>query len=277
MVIRSVPPQGVAPVSSILLDVPVLPGGVGSPTPFPWCSTQHGAAQRRVIDQLSASSGVIGCPTPPPETATATTRPPMKKETTLTPTERTVGELVAPIIDDLEVQLYDLELVGGVLRILLDKPGGIDMGSLTEATRRISRALDAADPISSTYTLEVSSPGIERNLRLPSHFVGAIGERVKVKTHPDAPTDRRFDGVLETFDDPVVGVRVDNGSLVTLTLDQIERVRTQFVDTAAPKPGKGPRKPAGRPADTDDDAPRSEGAVQDPDNPNSKTRSETKP
>lgn len=157
-------------------------------------------------------------------------------------TERTVDELVAPIARELDLQVYDIELAGGVLRVLLDRAGGIDMGLITEATRRISRALDASDPIPGSYTLEVSSPGIERNLRLPAHFAGALGERVKVKTRPDSGFERRFGAVLEGFRDQTASFRTDGGEVVEVPLTQLERVRTEFVDTAAPKPGKGPGK-----------------------------------
>lgn len=195
------------------------------------------------------------------------------------PIEDTVVDLVTPIVADLGVELYDIELTGGVLRILLDRSGGVDMGVITDATRRISRALDSADPIPGSYTLEVSSPGIERRLRTPAHFAGAIGERVKVKTKPDSGTDRRFDGVLESFEDRRLGVRTDDGTVVTLSIDQTEKVRTQFVDTAAPKPGQGRkgRRAGGThrsaaPSDADDqkgrDVPRS---------PDSTTTSETRP
>ncbi|MCB1256345.1 MAG: ribosome maturation factor RimP [Microthrixaceae bacterium] len=160
----------------------------------------------------------------------------------MTPTEQTMRELVAPIARELDLQIYDIEAAGGVVRVLLDKVGGIDMGSITDATKRISRALDSSDPISGSYTLEVSSPGIERTLRVATHYEGAIGQRVKVKTKPDSGFDRRFGAVLESFQDPVATFRTDAGEAVEIPLGQIERVRTEFVDTAAPKPGKGPGK-----------------------------------
>lgn len=197
----------------------------------------------------------------------------------MTPTEDAVLALVTPIVADLGLDLYDIELAGGVLRILLDRSGGVDMGAITEATRRISRALDSADPIPGSYTLEVSSPGIERTLRTPTHFAGAIGERVKVKAKPDSGADRRFDGVLESFEAPRFSVRTDDGEVVTLPIDQVERVRTQFVDTAAPKPGKGKKAQrtggtprASKSVDGDD---RAEREVTD--KSESTSRSETRP
>ena len=160
----------------------------------------------------------------------------------MTPTEKTVAELVAPIARELDLSVYDIELAGGVLRVLLDRPGGIDIGSITEATRQLSRALDSADPISGSYTLEISSPGIERTLRTADHFVAAVGSRVKVKTKPDSGIDRRFSGTLEAFEGSTATILNDSGESVEVDLAQIERVRTEFVDTAAPKPGGGTGK-----------------------------------
>ena len=129
---------------------------------------------------------------------------------------------------------------------LLDRPGGIDLGAITQATRRISNLLDEADIISSAYTLEVSSPGLERNLRTPVHFASAIGREVKIKTRPSVEGERRVDGTLIAADETTCEVRFEDGSSRVLQLSDIERAKTHFVGDAAPKPGKGSRP--GRPA-----------------------------
>ncbi len=149
-----------------------------------------------------------------------------------------ITDLVEPIAAELGLSVYDLDYNGGTVRVLLDRDGGIDMGSITDATRKISSALDDADLISSAYTLEVSSPGIERVLRTEAHFEGAIGERVKVKLRRNVELDRRVEGQLESVDGSTIVVRSDDGTEHILNVGDIERARTQFVDTAAPKPGK---------------------------------------
>ena len=90
--------------------------------------------------------------------------------------------IVVPILTDLGCELYDLDLAGGVLKVTLDKTGGVDIDSIALATRLISRELDHVDPIQSRYTLEVSSPGVERSLRTPDHFRRAIGATIAVRT-----------------------------------------------------------------------------------------------
>ena len=89
------------------------------------------------------------------------------------------------------LDLYDLELNGGVLRVVVDRrdAGGVGMDAITQVTRPVSRALDEHDPIDGRFTLEVSSPGLERTLRTPEHFRGAVGTVVAVKT-PRAPPGR---------------------------------------------------------------------------------------
>ncbi|CAB4554167.1 unannotated protein [freshwater metagenome] len=152
-----------------------------------------------------------------------------------------LGVLIAPVLAELELTLYDLDYSGGNLRVLIDRPGGIDLGAITQATRQISNLLDEADIISSAYTLEVSSPGLERNLRTPAHFAGAIGREVKIKTRPSVAGERRVDGALIASDDTTCEVQFVDGTSRVLQLSDIERARTHFVGDAAPKPGKGSR------------------------------------
>ncbi len=83
---------------------------------------------------------------------------------------------------------------GGVLAVTVDRAGGVDLDALTTANRAVSRALDELDPIPGRYSLEVSSPGLERPLRTPAHFARAIGETITVKTRPQVPGERRRRG-----------------------------------------------------------------------------------
>jgi ribosome maturation factor RimP len=156
-------------------------------------------------------------------------------------TAERIGDLVLPILAESGVSLYDLEYTGGNVRVLVDREGGIDLASLTEVTRRVSVALDEADLISSAYTLEVSSPGLERTLRTPAHFAGAVGDLVKVKTRPHTPGERRVDGRLTAADDTNITVVDDDEVAHEVRLVDIERAKTHFVGDAAPKPGKGSR------------------------------------
>jgi ribosome maturation factor RimP len=139
-----------------------------------------------------------------------------------------VRDIVAPLVADADLDLYDLDLAGGVLQVLVDKPGGADIGSISTLARTISRALDEHDPIDGTYALEVSSPGLERPLRTPAHYAGAIGTTVKVKTKPSAEGERRVEGTITAADETSVTLRPAHGDERRLRYEDIERARTTF-------------------------------------------------
>jgi ribosome maturation factor RimP len=144
-----------------------------------------------------------------------------------------VRATVEPLMAHQSLTVYDVEHSGSTVRILLDGPDGIDLDEIAHMTRLISVALDEADPIPGKYTLEVSSPGLERPLRTPDHFRGAVGSTVSVKTVPDYEGERRIKGVLSAAD--ASGIAVDAHML---RYDDIDKARTVFEWGPAPKPGK---------------------------------------
>lgn len=152
-----------------------------------------------------------------------------------TTTER-VRQLVEPLVADLGATVYDVEHTGGTLRILLQRDEGLDMSVLTTATRAISAELDAADPLPGSYTLEVSSPGLERPLRTVEHYRGAVGEQVRLKLRAGVDGDRRVEGELVSASDSDVTVRTDEGDR-TVSVADVERARTHVEWAPPPKPG----------------------------------------
>ena len=144
-----------------------------------------------------------------------------------------VSELVEPLLEARGAELYDVVLGGATLQVLVG--GRVDLETLADITRDISAALDEDDPMPDRYTLEVSSPGLERTLRTPAHYAGAIDERVKVKTRPGIEGARRIDGVLTAADDE--GFVVDTGTEQRrLSYGEVERARTVFEWGPPPKP-----------------------------------------
>ena len=161
-----------------------------------------------------------------------------------------VRELIAPLVEASGLELVDVEHGGGLLRITLDRvtddpnepEAGIDLDTITEASERISDLLDLHDPIPNRYTLEVTSPGLERPLRTPAQFRRFIGTMVAVKTNPDVEGDRRVEGELTEADE--TGITVGGRRLAYA---DIERARTVFEWGPTPKPGKSRRKKATTP------------------------------
>jgi len=151
-----------------------------------------------------------------------------------------VRDLVAPICTDLGLELYDVEHTGGKVRVTVERPGGVDLEALSIATRLISRELDERDPVPGRYQLEVSSPGLERSLRLPAHFQRAVGSTVSIRLHPGAGEERRLAGTLTDADDEGITVQVEGTGAVQVPYGDIERARTTFAWGGQPKPGKRP-------------------------------------
>lgn len=159
-----------------------------------------------------------------------------------------VTRMVAPLVADLKLDLYDVELRGGTLRITVDTPpgtpeGGVSLDTISLLTRIISRDFDHDDPMPGSYTLEVTSPGLERNLRTPAHFQREIGKLVNVRLRDVVHGERRVQGVLVAAGDDDITLRLDDGGERTVAHAQIDRAKTVFVWEAAPKPGKQPRGP----------------------------------
>ncbi|HEY1278035.1 MAG TPA: ribosome maturation factor RimP, partial [Acidimicrobiales bacterium] len=124
---------------------------------------------------------------------------------------------------------------------------GVDLDTIALATRIVSRQLDHSDPIPGRYTLEVTSPGLERNLRTPAHFERAVGSAVNVRTLPDVEGERRVRGELIAADGDGVTVKQDDGVERRLRYDEIERARTVFEWGPTPRPAKpGSQKKAVR-------------------------------
>lgn len=143
--------------------------------------------------------------------------------------------LISPLVDDHGLDLYDLDLSGGTLQVLVSKAGGIDVDALSGLSRAISRTLDEHDPIPGRYVLEVSSPGLERPLRRPDHYEGAVGTTVAIKTVAGTEGDRRVKGTLVAADEEGATVALEDGSERHVAYTDIDRARTVFEWEATPK------------------------------------------
>jgi len=136
-------------------------------------------------------------------------------------------KLLEPTILRLGFELADLELQlggGGVVRVFIDKEGGIDIDDCEAVSRQVSAILDVEDPLPGNYTLEVSSPGLDRTLTKPSHFGRYRGEDIRVKLHFPLHGRRNFHGALKSADDEKIEVEVD-GQSFSLPLTTIESAR----------------------------------------------------
>jgi ribosome maturation factor RimP len=154
-----------------------------------------------------------------------------------------VRAMVEPLAAAVGADVYDVTLAGGKLAVALDRREGIDLDTLAGISRELGQRLDEHDVVGGSYTLEVTSPGLERNLRTPTHFRGAVGESVTVRTIPGTESERRVRGRLVEADDDGLTVAVEDdagrptGEHRTVAYDRVERARTTFAWGPAPKPG----------------------------------------
>lgn len=158
-----------------------------------------------------------------------------------------IEAVIAPTLDRLGFDVLDVELVGSgrgrTLRVSLDRDGGVDLDAVTEATEVVGPLLDRADVLPGSYTLEVSSPGVERTLRRPEHFARAVGETVSVKARTAEGTVARWRGSLVDATQSEITIDAD-GARVQLRYEDVLQARTVFEWGPAPKPGKGKRRHA---------------------------------
>lgn len=149
--------------------------------------------------------------------------------------------VIDPYVAAEGIELDDLEIVGKepgvVVRITLDAEGGVGVDRLAEMSRRLSRLLDEDDPVNGSYTLEVSSPGLERKLRRPRHFAKSIGRDLKVKSRSEIDGEYAHRGVLTRADEDGFVVEVD-GQEREIAYGDVVTARTVFTWEKAAKPGK---------------------------------------
>jgi ribosome maturation factor RimP len=139
--------------------------------------------------------------------------------------------LVRPVVEAAGLELWDVTYrkEGGrmVLRVVVDREGGLDLDVISETSERVSRRLDLEDFGGRRYFLEVSSPGLERPLKEPRHFRRSVGERVKVKTVESVGGRKVFEGALVSADAEAIVIASDGGEL-RVPYEDVASARTVF-------------------------------------------------
>ena len=142
-----------------------------------------------------------------------------------------VRELVTPVAAEQNIMLWDVEFVREgaemILRLTIDKEGGVGIDDCERFHRAIDPLLDEADPIETAYRLEVSSPGIERIITRPEHFAAMKGSEVEVKLYAPIDGVKLFRGILGEFDGTSVTFTV-GGEEIVLEREKIAKIHTVF-------------------------------------------------
>ncbi|MEO5624609.1 MAG: ribosome maturation factor RimP [Dokdonella sp.] len=144
-------------------------------------------------------------------------------------TNEELSELLAPAITDLGLELVGIEYspnaAGSVLRVYIDEPErGVTIEDCERASREISALLDVNDPVAGRYTLEVSSPGLERPLFTPAHFTRFMGEVAKINVSLPLDGRRRFQGPIRAVEGDRITIEQD-GVPVTIAHANIAKAR----------------------------------------------------
>ena len=161
--------------------------------------------------------------------------------------EARVATLIEPLLQREGYELVAVEILGSgpatILRVYIDKPGGISLDDCATVSEAVSAILDVEDPIESAYDLEVSSPGLDRPLRKPADYERFAGQKVKIKTYgPVEGTENRkmFPGVLKGLVGEKVSVEVE-GKLFEVPLDLIAKANLVWEEPESEKPAKKPK------------------------------------
>ena len=144
---------------------------------------------------------------------------------------RSVSSLAKPLVDEAGLELVDMELAGRqgsyILRVLIEKPGGVTINDCVEVNRELSCLLDMEDPIPSRYTLEVSSPGLDRPFKTTKDYQRAIGKWVKVISVDECGGSVTHVGCLEAVEEEAVEIAC-GGERHRISVDSIRKAHREL-------------------------------------------------
>lgn len=149
--------------------------------------------------------------------------------------EERAMSLLEPIVAGEGLELVDLEFLrereGWILRLFIDKPGGrVGLEDCTQVSRAVDPALDVEDLVPHEYSLEVSSPGVNRPLKKPAHFERVKGQKVKVKTFGPLgePPRKNFTGTLTEVAADAIAVDVEGAGVFRISFKDIAKANLEF-------------------------------------------------
>lgn len=140
-----------------------------------------------------------------------------------------VMEIAAPIAEQLGLEIWDIrylkEGTDWYLRVFIDKEGGVGINDCVDMSHALDKPLDEGDFIPNSYILEVSSPGVERELTKKEHFEKMLGEKVKIKLIRPFEGQREFSGVLEDYDGGEICISLDGEKKICVNKKEAAWIR----------------------------------------------------
>ena len=145
-----------------------------------------------------------------------------------------VMEIITPYAKSLGLEIWDVRFVkegtDWYLRIFIDKEDGVSIDDCVDLTHAITKPLDEADPISQSYTLEVSSPGVERELVKDEHYEKYVGNAVMMRLIRPIDKVRDFNGVLSSYNNGEITITLANGEELTVNKKDTSYVKLDDFD-----------------------------------------------
>jgi ribosome maturation factor RimP len=144
-----------------------------------------------------------------------------------------VQQIAERVGTDAGIEIVDVQMLGGggsrLLRIFIDKPQGVTHADCEYISQNVGTILDVEDVIpGARYTLEVSSPGVERKLSKPQEFERFVGQKVKVVLRQPVENQRHWVGALTSFAEGIITLEPSPGRSVQFPLDQVEKANLKF-------------------------------------------------
>ena len=150
-----------------------------------------------------------------------------------------LDKLITPVVEQMGIELYDMEFVkeGGarILRLFIDKEGGVNLNDCENVSLAVEAVLDEHDPIPTSYRLQVGSPGVERKLVKPRHFTKHIGHRVAIKLFAphkvsESVSRKTFTGVLIGYDEENISLKDSGGETFCFPITRMSSCRLLVFD-----------------------------------------------
>lgn len=140
-----------------------------------------------------------------------------------------VFSIAEPIAKELGLEIWDIrfekEGSNWYLRVFIDKDGGVSIDDCVDMSHALDKPLDDADPIDQSYCLEVSSPGLERELKRDIHFEKSLGKKIKIKLIRPLEGKREFSGTLESYENGTFQITFDDESALMINKKETSYIK----------------------------------------------------
>ncbi|SDO40145.1 ribosome maturation factor RimP [Desulforhopalus singaporensis] len=143
-----------------------------------------------------------------------------------------ITDYLNELLPSMGLELFDVQFRreghGWVLRVFIDRDGGVTLDHCSDVSREVGQYLDVEDIIDHAYNLEISSPGLERPLRSVDDFARFKGDKAKVRLHEAIDGEKSFVGLIKTVENSTIVLELESGAPLEFTFEMINKARLVF-------------------------------------------------